>query len=163
MITSEEDWERRVRRLWEASGSLDGPAFRAAMKDLVALRPPDDPAALFELASALDATACDSEAAHLYRRALAAGLAGVRRRRAVLQLAGTLRRLGRAEESVGLLRAERALVSDDLDDALVAFLALSLTEAGQEREAVSLLLKTLSPHLPRYTEAIARSADELPL
>ncbi|WP_110945387.1 tetratricopeptide repeat protein [Streptomyces avicenniae] len=161
MITTDDDWERRVARLWAEFDTWDEAAFRAAMKDLVATRPPEDPAGLFELASALDATDQESEAAHLYRRALAAGLDGPRRRQAVIQLASTLRNLGRSEESVSLLRAERAVASDDLDDALAAFLALSLTDAGREREAVSLLLRTLSPHLTRYRRSVDGYADDL--
>jgi hypothetical protein len=43
----------------------------------------------------------------VYRQALDAGLGGYRRRRTVIQLASTLRNLGRPEESVALLTAER--------------------------------------------------------
>src|SRR3954451_11212048 len=55
------------------------------------------------------------------RPALAAGLSGERRRRAVISLAGSLRNLGQAEESVALLRAELDRGSDHLDDAVRAF------------------------------------------
>jgi hypothetical protein len=45
-----------------------------------------------------------------------------RRRQAVIQQASSLRNLGQASESVTLLTAEREAGSDDLDDAVDAFL-----------------------------------------
>ena len=96
-----------------------------------------------------------------YERALALGLSGERRRRAVIQMASSLRNLGRAEESVRLLRAEREAGSDHLDDAVSAFLALALADTGGEREAASLALEALAPHLPRYQRSLGRYAREL--
>ncbi|MBN3929337.1 tetratricopeptide repeat protein [Streptomyces verrucosisporus] len=110
------------------------------------------------LASAHDALGREEEAAGLYRRALAAGLPGGRRRRAVIQLASTLRNLGRTEESVTLLTAERDLRSDELDDAVAAFLSLALADAGREREAVALALTALVPHLPEYRRSLTHYA-----
>ncbi len=43
----------------------------------------------------------------LYRQALAGGLSGIRRRRATIQLASTLRNLGQIDESIALLEAEQ--------------------------------------------------------
>ncbi len=62
---------------------------------------------------------------------------GERRRRAMIQLASSLRNLGRPEESVALLTTELDAGSDHLDDAVRAFLALALTDVGREREAAS--------------------------
>jgi hypothetical protein len=94
----------------------------------------------------------------LYRQALDRGLTGERRRRAVIQLASSLRNLGRPEESVALLTTELDAGSDHLDDAVRAFLALALTDVGREREAVSLALAALAPHLPRYQRSLANYA-----
>jgi Tetratrico peptide repeat len=47
----------------------------------------------------------------LYRKALDVGLSGERRRRAVIQLASSLRNVGRPEESVALLRTEMDLIT----------------------------------------------------
>jgi hypothetical protein len=116
---------------------------------------------LFELASANDSTSREAQAAPLYRQALAAGLTGVRRRRATIQLASTLRNLGQAEESVALLRAEREAGSDALDDAVAAFLALALVDTGREREALGLALTALARHLPRYNRSLANYARAL--
>jgi tetratricopeptide repeat protein len=49
--------------------------------------------------------------------------------------------------------------SDDLDDAVRAFLAL--TSLGRDREAVSLALTALAAHLPRYNRSLAAYAREL--
>ena len=76
-------------------------------------------------------------------------------------MASSLRNLGRADESVRLLRAEREAGSDHLDDAVSAFLALALTDTGDEREAASLALEALAPHLPRYQRSLGHYAREL--
>ena len=55
-------------------------------------------------------------------------------------------------------RAERAAGSDDLDDAVAAFLALALVDTGREREAASLALAALAPHLPRYQRSLGNYA-----
>jgi hypothetical protein len=51
--------------------------------------------------------------------------------------------------------------SDDLDDAVRAFLALALTSAGREREAGSVVLAGLAPHLTRYNRSLAAYAKAL--
>jgi Tetratrico peptide repeat len=94
----------------------------------------------------------------LYRRALEVGLGDDRRRQAVIQLASSLRNLGRASESVALLTAERDRDSDELDDAVDAFLALALVDAGREREAVSVALLAVSRHMTRYQRSLTNYA-----
>ena len=83
------------------------------------------------------------------------------RRRAVIQLASTLRNLGEAEQSVALLTSERAMPSDELDDAVVAFLALALIDMGKPRAAASLALGALSKHLPRYNRSLTNYAKAI--
>lgn len=131
------------------------------MEALTAERPADDPVALYEQGSALDSTDHPGLAVDKYRRALQRGLSGQRRRQATIQLASSLRNLGQATESVTLLTAELATVSDDLDDAVRAFLALALTSAGREREAVSVALTALAPHLTRCNRSLGAYAREL--
>ena len=94
----------------------------------------------------------------LYRQALEHGLEGGRCRQAVIQLASSLRNIGRPEESAALLGAEIDAGSDDLDEAVLAFLALALVDAGREREAVSVALAALAPHLPQYQRSVAAYA-----
>jgi tetratricopeptide (TPR) repeat protein len=131
------------------------------MDELVAELPADSAVAAYERASALDSTGRSDLAVPLYRQALELGLGSDRRRQAVIQMASSLRNLGQAEESVALLRAEREAGSDELDDAVSAFLALALVDTGREREAVSLALAALAPHLPRYQRSLANYAREL--
>jgi hypothetical protein len=157
------DWEQRVADLWASFDEHDEEAFLAKMEALAAERPADSPEAAFERASAFDSTGHPDRAVPLYRRALELGLQGGERRQAVIQMASSLRNLGHADESVALLRAEREAGSDELDDAVSAFLALALVDTGREREAVSLALGALAPHLPRYQRSLANYADELAL
>lgn len=156
------DWEQRVAALWDSYGDDTEPVgFRARMAELAAELPAGHPRALFELASASDATDEEAEAAAYYERALAAGLSGGKRREAVIQYGSTLRNLGRAAEAVEVLYAERAAHSDRLDDPLAAFLALALHDAGREKEALALALATLAPHLPQYARSVTYYAHEL--
>jgi tetratricopeptide (TPR) repeat protein len=161
MTTNEQDWERRVAALWDSLADHDPAEFRATMEKLADERPAGDPVALFELGSANDSTGVPEQAAPLYRSALDAGLTGIRRRRATIQLASTLRNLGQVDTSVELLTAERQTGSDQLDDAVDAFLALALADVGREREALSLALTALSRHLPRYNRSLANYAQAI--
>lgn len=163
MVTN---WDQRVAELWAALDEYKPEQFRARIDELVAELPPGSPDGLFELACANDSTGRPEQAAPLYRQAIEAGLAGYRRRRAVIQLASTLRNLGNLEESVALLSAERATGTDDpevatLNDAVDAFLALALVDTGRPREAAGLALGALAKHLPRYNRSLGYYAGEL--
>ncbi len=155
------EWDRRLDELWGSVDERSESDFVAAMAALVAELPPGDPVGPFELASAYDSTGDPARAVDGYRQALDAGLAGPGRRRAVIQLASSLRNLGQVEESVALLTAERDAGSDDLDDAVAAFLALALASAGRDREAAAVALAALAPHLSRYTRSLAAYAEVL--
>ena len=155
------EWERRLALLWASLDDRDADEFVTAMGELVGELPRDDAVGLFEQASAFDSTGHPDLAVASYREALEHGLSGQRRRRAVIQLASSLRNLGHAGESVALLTAELDAGSDDLDDAVRAFLALALTSVGRDREAVSVALTALAAHLPRYNRSLASYAREL--
>ena len=160
-MTTDPDWERRIDELWAAIDDYESSDFRARVEALAAELPEGDAIRAFEHARANDSTGRPEEAASLYRQALAAGLTGIRRRRAVIQLASSLRNLGHPDESVALLRAEREQGSDELDDAVVAVLALALADSGREREAAGLAIGALARHLPRYNRSMAAYAEEL--
>ncbi|MFD8206137.1 tetratricopeptide repeat protein [Streptomyces sp. NPDC059695] len=167
-MTNDHDWETRVAALWERLDDHEPDDFRARVADLAAERPADDPAAVFEQAAAHDSTGMPEEAVARYRRALDLGLTGLRRRRAVIQLASSLRNLGRPDRSVELLTAERDIPADRLDaderalaGAVDAFLALALADTGRDREAASLALGALAPLLPRYNRSLAYYAKDL--
>ena len=154
-----ESRENEVDELWASFDELDEATFLARMDDLATKLPPA--VAAFERASALDSTGHEHDAVRLYEEALELGLEPPLRRRAVIQLASSLRNVGRADESVALLRAERDNASDDLDDAVEAFLALSLVDTRREREAVAVALAALARHLPRYRRSLASYARDL--
>ncbi|WP_280723456.1 tetratricopeptide repeat protein [Kitasatospora sp. MAA4] len=148
-------WEERVAALWATIDDHEGEEFFAKVQALAGELPEGDARALFELACANDSTGHSDRAAPLYRQALAVGLTGVRRRRAVIQLSSSIRNLGQAEESVALLTKELGEGSDQLDDAVAGFLALALADLGREREALTLALVALAKHLPRYNRSLA--------
>jgi hypothetical protein len=118
-------WEQRLADAWWSIERLDEGEFLALIEELAAELPPDSAVGAFERASAFDSTGHSERAVPLYRQALEAGLTGERRRRAVIQLASSLRNLGRPAESVTLLTTERDAGSDQLDDAVWTFLALA--------------------------------------
>jgi hypothetical protein len=158
MTSENSDWEQRVSDLWASIDGYTKDEFIARMETLARELPADSPIAAFERASSLDSTGYSDMAVPLYRRALDLGLGGQRRRQAVIQMASSLRNLGQSADSVALLTAEREAGSDDLDDAVSAFLALALVDTGREREAVSVALTALSPHLTRYQRSLANYA-----
>jgi hypothetical protein len=92
---------------------------------LVSELPPGSAIGLFERGAAFDSTGRPDRAVLLYAAALDAGLVGERRRRAVIQMASSLRNLGNPQDASTLLTAEADATSDDLNGAVVAFLALA--------------------------------------
>jgi hypothetical protein len=161
MNNTDQPWEERVASLWSALEDYEPEDFLGAVERLTAELPPGSPVGLFELGCAQDSTGHPDLAVPLYRAALAAGLAGVRRRRANIQMASSLRNLGNPEEAANILIAELGAASDDLDGAVQAFLALALADLGREREALVQSLTALARYLPRYNRSLARYAGDL--
>ena len=161
MSSTDASWESRLAALWGAIDRYEPPAFVEEIDLLVAELPSGSAIGLFERASAQDSTGHPDLAVPLYRAALKAGLSGLRRRRATIQLASSLRNLGDASEAADLLFAELNAPSDELDGAVRAFLALALVDLGREREAVAHSLVALSKYLPRYNRSLARYASEI--
>jgi len=159
----DQNWEAQLQSIWLKLGTISNEAFILLIKNHVKLLTITDSQAIadFERACAFDSTGHEKEAEPLYRSALDKGLTGLRRRRARIQLASTLRNNGKIEESIQILREEKSNYSDELDDAVDSFLALSLSSAGKHKEALSLALKALSKHLPRYNNSLSRYAENL--
>jgi Tetratrico peptide repeat len=163
-----QEWETRSAALWDRLDDVDAAEFRASVDALAGELGDGDPVAAFERGCAADSTGHPDEAVVLYEAALAGGLAGYRRRRALIQLSSSLRNLGQPERGVVLLEAERAASvagpaagatsgGDDpatLDDALVCTLALCLADAGRAREGVGLMVAAMAPRLPRYQRSM---------
>jgi tetratricopeptide (TPR) repeat protein len=149
------EWEDRLAAAWASIDERAEAEFLMLIEQLIAELPAEDAVGLFERAASLDSTGHSDLAVPLYRHALQRGLTGERRRRAVIQMASSLRNLGEAEESVALLTAELENGPDHLDDAVRGFLALALADTGREREGLSVALVALAPHLTRYQRSLA--------
>ncbi|WP_426477744.1 tetratricopeptide repeat protein [Chryseobacterium sp. CBSDS_008] len=156
-----ENWENQLQSIWLKFGTMSNEKFIQQIKNHVDLLSNSQAIADFERACAFDSTGHEEEAEPLYRSALDKGLTGLRRRRARIQLASTLRNNGKIKESIHILREEKANYSDELNDAVDSFLALSLSSAGKYEEALSLTLKALSRHLPRYNRSVYNYANGL--
>jgi len=161
MGNTDASWENRLAGLWSAIDSFEPRAFVAQIDLLAAELPSGSAVGLFERASAQDSTGHPDVAVPLYRAALQTGLTGLRRRRATIQLASSLRNLGNPVEAADLLFDELHAPPDELDGAVRAFLALTLVDLGREREAVSVSLAALSKYLPRYKQSLARYAKAI--
>jgi tetratricopeptide (TPR) repeat protein len=142
--------------------TLDAAEVIRRIDALAGERAADDPVALFERAGARDSAGLEAEAEEMYRRALEFGLDDERRTRATIQLASTIRNLGKTDEALGLLRTEyEREPRGPLHDAAAAFYSLALVSAGEPERAASVALRALAPHLPRYTRSVAGYAREI--
>jgi tetratricopeptide (TPR) repeat protein len=156
-----DDWRARVDAVWAAADDTNEAETVAVIAALAAERP-DDPVALFELAGAHDYAGEEAEAEPLYQRALELGLDEPYHGRAVIQLASTLRNLGRFDEAAAWL--SQTFAADDehpLSGAASAFMALTLASKGDDRAALAMALDALSRHLPEYGRAVRFYATEL--
>ncbi|MFS0794017.1 tetratricopeptide repeat protein [Microbacterium sp. 1P10AE] len=156
-----DDWQDRIDGVW-SDDTLSEAEVVERIDALATERPEDDPVALFERAGARDSAGLEAEAEVLYRRALDRGLDEERRTRATIQLASTIRNLGKIDEALALLRAEyERQPRGPLHDAAAAFYALALVSAGEAERAASIALETLAPHLPLYTRSVTGYAREI--
>src|SRR3954464_6254500 len=130
-----DDWQTRVDALWGDAANLSDEQLVTSIDALAAERGPNDALALAERGGARDSVGLEEDAVPFYRAALAAGLDDARRGQVVIQLASTVRNLGRPDESLELLSAEFAGQPDHpLADAATAFAALALASAGRPIE-----------------------------
>ncbi|MEI5583004.1 MULTISPECIES: tetratricopeptide repeat protein [unclassified Agromyces] len=155
-----DDWQHLIDAVWDAASELGDEGVIEQIDALVAELPPDDPRGPFEAAGARDSAGREDEAEPRYRRALELGLSGRARVEAHIQLASTVRTLGRPGEALQLLEAVRA-DAGDLADAVEAFRALALASSGRADAAASVALVALAPHLTQYRRAVEAYAREL--
>ncbi|MDQ2679445.1 MAG: tetratricopeptide repeat protein [Candidatus Eremiobacteraeota bacterium] len=147
MVIQEPDWEQRVTACWNRIREEDPqPSEIVALIDALAdERPPDDPAAMYERASARDSAGRETDAEPLYRAALSSP---------------------QLDESERLLRAEldrcaQNVDPDALPDETRAFFALTLVAQGKPVDAAMHALTALAPHLRRYSRSVTAYAAEL--
>lgn len=128
-------------------------------------RYPEDAEIAYQTAWAHDVLGLEREAVPFYEQALGgAGLSAEDRRGAFLGLGSTHRVLGSYGVAAQTLR--RGLEEFPDDPALQAFLAMALYNQGESREAVRLLLKTLTAtssdrRVQDYRRAIEYYANDL--
>lgn len=167
MSPDQDEWLARIAAVWERSAGMPAQDLVAAIDALADERPSDDGIASFEHACARDTAGLEVDAERYYRAALQTGhLDPYRSSRAVIQLASTLRILGRLVESERLLVEEldRHLEPGNersLHDEARATLALTYVAQGRDREAAGLALCTLAPRLSRYNRSILGNASLL--
>jgi len=129
----EEDFEN----LWDMTDASARIAAAAALHRAL----PGDARAAYEYAGTLDAAGREADAVPLYEEALDSGLPEPHRHRARIQLASSLRNLGRPGEAVTLLDA---LVAERPESAAaIAFRALACLDAGQAETGVADLIDAL--------------------
>ncbi|MGV8897009.1 MAG: tetratricopeptide repeat protein [Rhodoglobus sp.] len=156
------DWQSRIRDLWASADGMAELDVVSAMDALVAEQAPDDASAVFEAASARDYAGLEAEAEPLYRRAIELGLDAATLPRAVIQLASTLRNLGRPDESIRMLEQQlHDHPADEWTGPSAAFLALALASRGDERDAASVALAALADYLPVYSASVRGYAIDL--
>ncbi|MCU1424324.1 MAG: tetratricopeptide repeat protein [Microbacteriaceae bacterium] len=157
-----ENWAERVAAVWARAEALSDDEILERIDALVDERGEADAPAALEAAGVRDYLGREADAEPLYRRALALGLDGDARARATIQLASTLRTLGRGAEAVELLGDHLAEhPADQWTGPAAAFLALALASAGRDRDAASVALVALSETLPAYASVVRRYALEL--
>ena len=117
--------------------------------------PPD----LFQQASLEDARGNEGSAIPLYQAALAEGLENEIAQRALIQLASSLRNVGRQSEALDLL--SRHQFDARYEPSKDAFIALVHWDMGNTRDALQCALAAAGPALGEYRHAINSYAHDL--
>ena len=103
------EWDGRVAALWTQINELEEEVFRSARALFLSELPGGSSVATFERAALNDSFGRPDLAIPLYLEAIAAGVPGERRRRAVIQMASSQRNMGHPAKAVELLRPELEL------------------------------------------------------
>jgi hypothetical protein len=150
-------WKQQVDDVWSRADELGDQGVMDAI-DALAASAPDPGLAAFERGGSRDSAGLEAEAELLYREALALGLPDSERAQCTIQLASTLRNLGRAGESLDLLSTT---FPAEYVGAAAAFRALALASLDRPVDGVRELLHALAPTLPRYQRSVRAYADLL--
>ncbi|GAA2023309.1 hypothetical protein GCM10009740_10700 [Terrabacter terrae] len=156
----EHELEAEIAALW----ATEDPQARQERAQALVAEHPQDPRLLFELAGAKDAMGDEQGAIGLYEEALACGLREPHRHRAQLQLASSLRVVGRAPEAQR--HVADVLETRPHNTAALLLRALVQADLGQERQAVADLIRstleaTTDVDTQAYRRALRTYADEL--
>lgn len=149
----EHESEDEIAALWQVEDDAERIARGAALH----AAHPGDPRITFEYAGTHDAAGDEAAAVPLYEEALAVGLREPLRHRAQVQLASSLRVLGRHEEAAAVIDDVAARHPDSVGVAV--FRALVRHDAGDPSRALRELLATVvatstDPDVERYRRAL---------
>ena len=149
-----------IDALWEME---DGAERIARARELYAASPSDAVLA-YEYAGTYDSAGEEESAVPLYEAALAAGLREPLRHRCLIQLASTLRNLGRHEEA--LARIDEAAILEPSSVGTAMFRAMIQHDAGDPSAALRDLLGVLATEstdadVTRYRRALGAYAQTL--
>lgn len=155
------DVTKEITKSFLSIGARPPEAFIAHVDKLASYLPSDDRNISFHQACARDSCGRSAEAIPYYRQALDSGITGENRRRAVIQMASSMRNIGQADEAPALLLAEKDRESDHLDDALTCVIGLCLSSLSRDKEGLGAVLVALAKHLPRYNVSMANYGKAL--
>ncbi|OZC79432.1 hypothetical protein CH251_00555 [Rhodococcus sp. 06-462-5] len=154
-----QSWDDRIAEFWRDADDTDPARMRAQIDQLLSPAECSDARGLFERASLEDFLGDESAAVPLYEASLSQGLDLDRENRARIQLASSLRNLGRQDDALQML-AEFEFSTEYLP-ARDAFVALALWDKGDGAQALRNALQAADPALGRYRRAIEAYAAEL--
>lgn len=145
---------------------IDAGSDEEARQELIALArsSPDDALLQLETAFIHDRLGYEKDAVGYYERAMQLGLPDAKLRKAYLTLGSTYRALGKYQQARETWLA--GLEKFPLADEIRVFLAMGEYNLGENRQAVSRLLKliaalTTDEHISQYQRAINFYADHL--
>ena len=156
----EHEAEDEIARLWEVEDAEERCRRGAGLYATHA----GDARIAYEYAGTHDSAGHEAEAVPLYEEALRLGLREPLRHRAQLQLASSLRNLGRHDEALAVVEDVAARYPESVG--VAAFRALVTHDAGEPTLALRDLLATLvttstDPDVERYRRALTAYATEL--
>ncbi|MDI9893579.1 tetratricopeptide repeat protein [Rhodococcus sp. IEGM 1381] len=144
---------------WREADDADPVRMRVEMTDLLSAASYSDARALFERASLEDFLGDEAAAVPLYEASLSAGLDDDLENRARIQLASSLRNVGRPTDALHVLRDFE--FSSEYLSARDAFAALTLWDIGDAAQALRSALQAANPATGKYRRAIGAYAAEL--
>ena len=148
-----------VAAFWRDADDTDPVRMRVELEHLLTAAALPDACALFERASLEDFLDDPAAAVPLYEASLSGGLDDDRENRARIQLASSLRNLGRPIEALRVLQDFE--VTDEYTSARDAFVALTLWDIGDAEQALRSALRAAGPALGKYRRAVGAYAAEL--
>lgn len=148
-----------MAEFWSAADDTDPVGMRIRIDQLLSPGACSDARASFERASVEDFLGNESAAVPLYEASLSQGLDVDRENQARIQLASSLRNVGRQDDALGVLLEFE--FSTEYLPARDAFVALALWDKGDGAQALRNALHAADPALGRYRRAIGAYASEL--